>query len=150
MLQHIETWLGTGKWDVIHFNSGLHDLRYLPSGQRLAPRAEYEENLRKLVGRLKQTGANIIFAMTTPIPERQAERGAKMRKPGDEKIYNAIAIKVMAENGVQINDLHAYALPRLQELQIPDDLHFTDAGSAALAEQVAESIRVTLVIRRKL
>ena len=25
----IDKWLGTGKWDVIHFNFGLHDVKYL-------------------------------------------------------------------------------------------------------------------------
>ena len=33
----IEEWLGDGKWDVIHFNWGLHDLKYMgPKGQNLA------------------------------------------------------------------------------------------------------------------
>src|SRR5262249_10720902 len=26
-VQHISEWLGSGKWDVIHFNWGLHDLK---------------------------------------------------------------------------------------------------------------------------
>jgi len=25
-LQKLDRWLGTGKWDLIHFNWGLHDL----------------------------------------------------------------------------------------------------------------------------
>lgn len=29
-LKYIEKWLGTGKWDVIHFNWGSHDLKYAP------------------------------------------------------------------------------------------------------------------------
>src|SRR5512137_1049512 len=28
-LKNLDTWLGTSKWDVIHFNWGLHDLKYL-------------------------------------------------------------------------------------------------------------------------
>ena len=36
-LAGIDKWLGDGKWDVIHFNWGLHDLKYLgPQGQNLA------------------------------------------------------------------------------------------------------------------
>ena len=32
-LASIEAWLGKGKWDVIHFNWGLHDLKYMgPNG----------------------------------------------------------------------------------------------------------------------
>jgi len=36
--------------------------------------------------------------------------------------------------------LYNFALPRLKELQIPEDVHFNFAGSDALAEQVADSI----------
>src|SRR3954467_10868139 len=28
-LDQLDKWLGDGKWDVIHFNFGLHDLKYL-------------------------------------------------------------------------------------------------------------------------
>src|SRR5690606_8076664 len=28
-LASIDAWLGEGKWDVIHFNWGLHDLKYV-------------------------------------------------------------------------------------------------------------------------
>src|SRR5712671_3671107 len=29
-IANIEKWLGTGKWDVIHYNWGIHDLKYMP------------------------------------------------------------------------------------------------------------------------
>ena len=28
-LEKLKSWLGKGKWDVIHFNWGLHDLKYM-------------------------------------------------------------------------------------------------------------------------
>src|SRR5579862_6853691 len=28
-LKHLDEWLGSNHWDVIHFNFGLHDLKYL-------------------------------------------------------------------------------------------------------------------------
>src|SRR5882757_11342750 len=28
-LANLDAWLGEGKWDVIHFNWGLHDLKYI-------------------------------------------------------------------------------------------------------------------------
>jgi acyl-CoA thioesterase-1 len=46
----------------------------------------------------------------------------------------------MDENGVAIDDLYAFALPRLKEIQQPVNVHFTPAGSKLLAGQVAESI----------
>src|SRR2546430_2696439 len=32
-LANIDKWLGTGKWDVIHFNWGLHDLKHWKDGK---------------------------------------------------------------------------------------------------------------------
>ncbi len=64
----IESWLGTGKWDVIHFNWGLHDLKHFKDGKMdlAAPQVssleEYEKNLRALVKRMKATGAKLIWA----------------------------------------------------------------------------------------
>src|SRR5689334_14491816 len=28
-VENLDKWLGDGKWDVIHFNFGLHDLKYI-------------------------------------------------------------------------------------------------------------------------
>ncbi len=76
-VKRLDAWLGDGKWDVIHFNFGLHDLKYLDAagkyvtpdkGKQVASVADYEKNLRAIVARLKQTGANLIFATTTPVP----------------------------------------------------------------------------------
>ena len=56
------------------------------------------------------------------------------------------ASAVMADHGgVAINDLHAFASPRLGALQLPEDVHFTEAGSAALGEQVAQAVRQAMI-----
>ena len=143
-LQRIDGWLGTGRWDVIHFNFGLHDLRYLPSGEQLAPPARYEKNLRLLIARLKQTGAALIFATTTPVRQDEHRQGKILRQAGAEEAYNAIALRVTKDNGVPIDDLCAAVRPRLAELQVPNDLHFTAAGYEFLAKHVAESIQRVL------
>ena len=143
-LQSVDRWLGEKTWDAIHFNWGLHDLKYIAAKGGLAPVAEgkqqvpidqYEANLDKLVQRLKKTGAKLVWCATTPVPD-----GAKGRVKGDGAKYNAAAKKVMDKHGVPINDLYAFALPRLKELQRPANVHFTPAGSKALAERVAASI----------
>lgn len=67
-LSHLDAWLGEGKWDVIHFNFGLHDAKLPPEGVRHAPPAVYEKNLRELVERLQATGAALVWASTTPVP----------------------------------------------------------------------------------
>lgn len=147
----IEKWLGDGKWDVIHFNWGLHDLKYMgPNNENLAdpaapdshqqvPPAEYEKNLRTLVARLKQTGAKLIWRSTTPVPA-----GARGRVVGDSDKYNQIAARVMKENDIPIDDQYAFALARLKDIQLPANVHFTKEGSAALAECASAAIKKAL------
>jgi acyl-CoA thioesterase-1 len=144
-LAKLDAWLGTGKWDVIHFNWGLHDLKQYKDG-KLTPGApvwvevaDYEKNLGTLVERLKKTGAKLIFATTTPVPE-----GANGRVPGLEKTYNEAALRVMKSAGVAINDLHAHCLPNLATWQRPKDVHFTPIGCTKLAEKVAAEIAIAL------
>jgi acyl-CoA thioesterase-1 len=137
----MEAWLGKQKWDVIHFNFGLHDLKRMNDGDPQVPLALYERYLRLFVARLKSTGAKLIFATTTPVPEGPV---SPPRKPEDVAAYNSAALRVMKENGIAIDDLYAFAQPRLKEIQRPVNVHFTGAGSEALAKQVAASIRKAL------
>jgi lysophospholipase L1-like esterase len=147
-LNRLETWLGSGRWAVIHFNFGLHDLKYLDEkgsyvtpdkGRQVATVAEYEKNLNVLVQRLRQTGARLIFATTTPVPA-----GTIGRVEGSEVPYNEAALRVMRAQGVEIDDLHAYAQAHQAEIQQPHNVHFTPAGYDALAGRVVSSIDAAL------
>lgn len=143
-LQKLTEWLGDTQWDVIHFNHGLHDLKYIDEkgknisadkGRQQIPIEDYEINLEAIVTRLKATGAKLIFATTTPVPD-----GTGFRVKGDAEKYNRVAVKVMERHGIAINDLYSFALERLNEIQRPQNVHFTPEGSKLLAEQVANSI----------
>jgi len=144
-LEKLDIWLGDGKWDVIHVNWGLHDLKRMKegkldsSGEQVNPPEQYRENLEKLVKRLKKTGAKLIWASTTPVPE-----GAGGRTKGDEVRYNEIAAGVMKENGIPVDDLYSFAIARLDQIQLPQNVHFTEEGSEALGRKVADSIESTL------
>jgi acyl-CoA thioesterase-1 len=140
-IANIERWLGQGKWDVIHFNWGIHDLKFMPDGKRQVEPADYEKNLRELVMKMKATGAKLIWATITPIPKGEL---VPPRRFGDEAEYNTIAKKIMEANGVRINDLNAYITPQLGKLQKPRDVHYTDEGSAFLAKKVAAEIEAVL------
>jgi len=147
-VESIDRWLGDRKWDVIHFNWGLHDLKHVtePGGNTVsqdpddpvqASVDQYAKNLETIVKRLKQTDAKLIFATTTPVvPD---SRGP-LREVDAPPTYNAAALKIMQEHGVAVNDLFAFCQPRLEKLQRPKNVHFTDEGSQALAEQVAKAI----------
>ena len=146
-LKQIDAWLGTGAWDVIHFNWGLHDLKYLgadgkslgdpkkPGNRQQVPIKAYEANLRRLVTRLQKTGATLIWRQTTPVPE-----GSRGRVAGDAVKYNAVAVGVMKEHGIAFDDMFAFAKPRLKQIQRAANVHFTAAGSKALAEHSAPII----------
>jgi len=143
-LKKLDEWLGDTRWNVIHFNHGLHDLKYVDArgrntsvetGKQQIPLGRYERNLNEIVKRLKKTGAKLIFATTTPVPD-----GTKIRVKDDAAIYNRVAVKVMKKHGVTINDLYSFALPRLKEIQRDQNVHFNPKGSEQLAEQCAKSI----------
>lgn len=143
-LAQLETWLGETPWDMIHFNHGLHDLKYadergklvaVTEGKQQIPIDEYARNLEALTLRLKQTGAALIFATTTPVPE-----GAHGRVKGDEVRYNKVAQEIMTRHSVPVNDLYSFALARLDAIQQPNNVHFTEEGSQRLAEQVVKHI----------
>jgi lysophospholipase L1-like esterase len=140
-LARLKNWLGEGKWDVIHFNWGLHDLKAMPDGSRQVSLEAYDKNLRELVSQLKATQAKLIWASTTPVPEGKVN---PPRLNSDVQAYNAVARKIMAENQVATDDLYEFALPQLSKIQRPVNVHFTDEGSSVLATQVAASIEPLL------
>ena len=47
---------------------------------------------------------------------------------------------IAGQKGWLTDDLYTFALPKLKEIQLPANVHFSDAGSAVLAEQVASAI----------
>lgn len=147
----IDEWLAIdgGPWDVIHFNWGLHDLKRVdangknsddPAMGRQAELDVYEKQLTELVKKITATGAKCIFATTTPYPEGVSP----LREPVDADRYNAVALKIMKEHGVSIDDLYSFCLPRLAEIQKPKNVHFSPEGSKELAGEVVKSIRAVL------
>lgn len=131
-LKKIDIWLGDGKWDLIHFNFGIHD--------RATPIADYTKRLTQLIERMKATGAKLMWASTTPIPD-DAKTGQTAASIVER---NAAAAEVMKAQGVAIDDLFATITPRLAELQNPGDVHFGGPGYRFLGEAVAKAIEADL------
>ena len=146
----LDRWLQIdgGKFDVIHLNFGLHDLKHVhpetkqnsnhPEHPHQASPERYEKQLRAIVARLKATGARLIYATTTPVPGGGVRPHRNVDDPGR---YNAIAERIMKDHGVPINDLYAFAMPRLEQIQRPVNVHFSEEGSRLLAQQVANAVR---------
>jgi hypothetical protein len=147
----LDSWLGDSKWDVIHFNFGLHDLVYMgtdgsrlvdptqPGAKHQVPLPDYEKNLTAIVDRLKATGAKVIWCNTTPVPA-----GSPGRIVDEEQLFNEVAARVMTRAGIPTNDLNTHAKAKLQDIQLPANVHFTPEGSAYLAEKVAAEILAAL------
>ncbi len=149
-LPQMKAWLGESKWDVIHFNWGLHDIKWVgeanapvevnaAGGHRQVSPEDYEKNLNIMLAQLKATGAKLIWCNTTPAPE-----GSSGRLAGDEVKYNEIAAKVMKAADVPTDDLWTHAHAKLAEVQLPKNVHYTPAGYKYLAEKVSTEIEKAL------
>jgi len=132
-IKKMEVWLGEGKWDVIHFNFGIHD--------RKTSAKDYEDRLELIVKQLKATGAKLIWASTTPIPP-DTKDGPEASTAIIEK--NRIAADIMKKNMVHVNDLFAFITPQLSKVQNPMDVHFKGDGYDILGKQVALKIEEIL------
>jgi len=155
-VQAIDRWLGDRKWDVIHFNFGLHDLKHVvksgdetatsnSSDPRQASLERYRKNLETIVSKLRVTGARLVFATTTPVAPGT---DSPLREPEAPPHYNAVALEVMKAHDIRVNDLFAFCTPHLKEWQRTKNVHFTPEGSKALAGQVVKVITEELEASR--
>ena len=139
------------EWDIIHFNIGLHDLKYVVAGAKLdkvtgeqvSSVSEYESNLRDVIAYFKALApeATLIFATTTPVPEGEPGRHA-----GDAARYNQVALKVLKDHpDIIVNDLYAFTKPNQPDWWTkPGNVHFTEKGFSAQGRRVAEVIEQAL------
>lgn len=131
-IKHIEVWLGDGNWDLIHFNFGIHD--------RNTPLPDYLQRLGQLVERMRKTGAKLVWASTTPIPDDPE----KKQTATSIIERNAAAAEVMKKHEVTTNDLFGAVTPHLAEYQNPNDVHFNAPGYDFLGRTVASAIKEAL------
>lgn len=143
----LDEWLGNTKYKVIYFNFGLHDLKHVdavtkePSAKAtdplLTPLPIYAANLAIIAKKLKATGAKVIFATTTPVPDHP---GSPLREPEAPAKYNKVAIAVMANEGIEVDDLYNLALPQIKQIQIPDNVHYIPEGYEAFGKHIVSVI----------
>lgn len=134
----LDEFLKTRKWDVIHFNTGLHDFARQEGNE--SDLATYRKNLQTIVGKLQATGAKLIWASTTPVPP-----GSPATSDALAVKYNAVAKSLMDEHGIPTNDLHELILPKHELYWLaPKNVHFNELGSAVLGRRVASVVLETL------
>jgi hypothetical protein len=148
-LQDLDKWVGGVRWDIIHFNWGLHDLCYRHPDSKVygnrdkvrgtlsVPLDDYSRNLEELVRRLLVITPNLIWASTTYVPDGEAGRYR-----GDEVRYNEAAALLMAKYKVPINDLYSLTASFGPDMfTCPGDVHFSDKGYQVIAAQVANCVK---------
>ena len=135
------------KWDVIHFNVGLHDIRYLDKqgnydtekGKLVSSIGDYMNGIKRSIEFFKNLSpkVKIIFATTTPVP-----KNAVGRIVGDAEKYNAAALEVLrAYPTITVNDLYAFSKPyQSQWWRRPGNVHYNQVGATAQGDQVARVI----------
>lgn len=129
-LRSLALFLDEYDYAAVHFNNGLHSLS--------SDRQDWETCLRAAVKLIKAKGkgAKIIWASSTPLKDPALTAKAKE--------LNAIAARVMADEGVPTNDLFALMDPLDRATQWSDTYHFKGEAKKLQAKAVGDSIRKAL------
>jgi acyl-CoA thioesterase-1 len=150
-LENIDRFLGTTKWEVIHFNWGLHDCNRarIENGKRIQDQKNgelrhspelYGENLEKIVERLEQTKTKLIWASSSVVNE-----GTKGNRVGEEVIFNNVAEKIIEKHNIPINNIYSLTKNfKPEQFKSPGNIHFSKEGFDIIAQQVADVILKTL------
>ena len=85
---------------------------------------------------MQRTGAKLVWASTTPIPDDPAKKQTAVSIVE----HNQIAAEIMKKQGVAVDDLFTSITPHLARVQNPNDVHFNAEGYELLGKKVAESI----------
>lgn len=137
---------------VIHFNCGIHDTKkFSATGKFQVSPEQYEANLRAFVesARKQSPGVVLLFSTTTPILDDRAAAARKGREyvllNASVEQYNTIALRVMKDLKVPVNDLHAViAQPtgavKPTDLVAEDGVHMKPPGRDRLAASVARFV----------
>jgi GDSL-like lipase/acylhydrolase family protein len=138
LLQQIEMVLSQYKFDIIHFNNGMHGWQHSEK--------EYEQAFPKFLKNIRKYAPNakLIWANTTPLKVSPTLSASDQTQATDERIIarNVIALKFAQAQGIPVNDLNTlmHGHPEFHS----DNVHFNDKGIALQAAQVATHIEKLL------
>ena len=153
----------SGKWDVISFNFGLHDIAF--DTERVSVE-EYSVLMTQIVSDIaavqKRDGTKVLWVDTTPVPNMpvygpDCDDVHKCINPprfdDDAALYNKAARDVIAKanaDGADIKtsaDLYTFVLDKCGgkgykscDIQLPSNVHYTDEGWTVLAAEMAKDL----------
>ncbi len=139
LLKEIESVLEGTKFDVIHFNNGMHGWQH--------SEAEYRKAFPKLIKTIRAHApeARLIWATTTPLRDGKGVTYDTNAQYSDERIAarNAIAAEFVTAQKIPIDDLNA-AMRGHPEYH-SDNVHFNSQGIQIQADQVSVEIEKFLL-----
>jgi lysophospholipase L1-like esterase len=138
LLQEIALVLDNTKFDIIHFNNGMHGWQHNEK--------EYGESFPKFLAAIKAHAPNakLIWANTTTLKASPILPPGDQTQSSDERIAqrNAIALEFTKPEGIAVDDLNS--LVKGHPEYHSDNVHFNEQGIALQASQVAAHIEKLL------
>lgn len=134
LIEEIALILKNTKFDIIHFNNGLHGFDYTEE--------EYDKSFPQLIKVIRKHApkAKLIWATITPV-----RTGEDMKEfaPITErlKVRNQIALKYINRAGIEINDLWSTVIDHPEYYAGGDGTHPVEEGYSVLATQVVSVIK---------
>lgn len=128
--------------DVIHWNVGLHDVIRFHYDEPMTPPEIYGYYLGRVIHRLRDVypHAQQIFALSTPGRDEKYVLPWIVRKNKDIDRINEVALQVMRENGVPVNDLASVVRQHDPDAIYADATHYNYTGAVILAKAVLDKV----------
>ena len=138
LLKEIELVLDQAKFDVIHFNNGMHGWQH--------SEAEYRHAFPKFLKiiRAHAPKARLVWAATTPLRDGKGVTGDTKAEYSDERVAarNTIAAEIVTAQKIPTNDLNAPL--RGHPEYHSDNVHFNNQGIQIQAAQVSAEVEKIL------
>ncbi len=135
-VKRIDQWLNQrNHWGAITFNHGLWDIAsWVHETDK-----NYARNLHIIAKKIKARTEHPYFVLTTEVLP-----GTPHRLNSGVLDKNEVALKVMQEEGIPVIDLYTISLGLVNEHVNPTDVHYTEAGSQVLANDIADILNQDL------
>src|SRR5579859_5028670 len=138
LLQEIAVVLDNTKFDIIHFNNGMHGWQH--------SEAEYRKAFPAFLATIKTHASNakLIWANTTALKESKKMPPENQTQASDERIEarNAIALEFVKPAGIPVDDLNTVGKGHPEYHS--DNVHFNNQGITLQAAQVAAHLEKML------
>ena len=132
LMKELEYVLGEYKYEVVHFNNGLHGWSFTEE--------DYASSFPLFFDHIRQLSKNakLIWASSTPVRYRDNREQIDKERNARVLARNKIAQQFLSEHGVVTNDLYGLMVEH-PEL-CTDGVHYNSDGYAIMADAVCKHI----------